>query len=606
MNVEPGRTQPAGIAQRLLLVWLVLSAIALAVAAPRLAELNLRGDDALRLVQVRDLIGGQAWFDLRQYRIDPAAGPLMHWSRLVDAPIALVVLLLTPLVGQPDAEMAALVVVPLLTLGVVVAAVGVAAGRLFGLRVAGLAALSVGLLGPVLFQLQPTRIDHHGWQVAAIAVALLGFLSHDVRLGGIVSGIALGIGMTISLEALPVAAIFAAIYALRWMREAWEGERLAWFLFAMAATLAGLYAATLGPGNLSSYCDAIGPAHIAFFIVVAAGTFAATRSNRCSPGFIAAALGATGLAGLTLFGTVAPDCMRMPFGALDPLVRDYWYLNVGEGRPIWVQDPALAVPAVIQLCLALVACALMLRRTGCARRWLVFDYLLLLVGVTVLALLVWRSMAFAGVIAAIPLGWLVAHAMKRIESLQRPVAKVVALAILAIAVMPAIIIQTSAPLLARQPATPVGAAAAPARSVTDSSCRDKKILARFAAVPTGTAFAQFDVGPAILLHTPHAVAATGHHRAEQAMRETIAGMLATPDEAESIVRARSADYVVLCRDISETAMFAEAAPDGLAATLRGRETPDWLEPLSGFENSSLGVWRVRQAARKSIATPLMQ
>ena len=28
-------------------------------------------DDAMRLVQVRDLIGGQGWFDLFQHRLDP-------------------------------------------------------------------------------------------------------------------------------------------------------------------------------------------------------------------------------------------------------------------------------------------------------------------------------------------------------------------------------------------------------------------------------------------------------------------------------------------------------------------------------------------------------
>src|ERR1700733_1318490 len=45
-------------------------------------------DDATRLVQVHDFLAGQGWFDLTQYRIDPPDGLLMHWSRLVDVPIA--------------------------------------------------------------------------------------------------------------------------------------------------------------------------------------------------------------------------------------------------------------------------------------------------------------------------------------------------------------------------------------------------------------------------------------------------------------------------------------------------------------------------------------
>src|ERR1700722_20823990 len=56
----------------------------------------LSTDDAMRLVEVRDLIGGQGWFDLFQYRLDPP-GTSMHWSRLIYAPLAAVILLLKPL-----------------------------------------------------------------------------------------------------------------------------------------------------------------------------------------------------------------------------------------------------------------------------------------------------------------------------------------------------------------------------------------------------------------------------------------------------------------------------------------------------------------------------
>src|ERR1700692_1471187 len=35
-------------------------------------------DDAMRLVEVRDLINGQGWFDLWQYRLDPGGG-MFDW-----------------------------------------------------------------------------------------------------------------------------------------------------------------------------------------------------------------------------------------------------------------------------------------------------------------------------------------------------------------------------------------------------------------------------------------------------------------------------------------------------------------------------------------------
>jgi hypothetical protein len=70
-------------------------------------------DDAKRLVEVRDLIAGQGWFGLTQYRLDPPGLP-MHWSRVIDAPLAAMILMLRPFVGMQGAEAATLVLWPLL------------------------------------------------------------------------------------------------------------------------------------------------------------------------------------------------------------------------------------------------------------------------------------------------------------------------------------------------------------------------------------------------------------------------------------------------------------------------------------------------------------
>jgi hypothetical protein len=69
-------------------------------------------DDAMRLVQVRDLISGQDWFDLFQHRLDPP-GTSMHWSRVVDMPLAALILLLRPLIGTHGAETVTLFLWPL-------------------------------------------------------------------------------------------------------------------------------------------------------------------------------------------------------------------------------------------------------------------------------------------------------------------------------------------------------------------------------------------------------------------------------------------------------------------------------------------------------------
>ena len=73
-------------------------------------------DDFMRLDQVRDWLAGQSWWDVRQYRMDPPAGADMHWSRLVDLPIAACLLLARLVLPEPAASIAAMTAVPLLQL----------------------------------------------------------------------------------------------------------------------------------------------------------------------------------------------------------------------------------------------------------------------------------------------------------------------------------------------------------------------------------------------------------------------------------------------------------------------------------------------------------
>src|SRR5262245_19436211 len=71
----------------------------------------------MRLVRVRDLLGGQGWFDSVQHRLNPPDGVPMHWARWVDAAIAAPIPLLTPMLGQQNAEITMAFVWPLALLG---------------------------------------------------------------------------------------------------------------------------------------------------------------------------------------------------------------------------------------------------------------------------------------------------------------------------------------------------------------------------------------------------------------------------------------------------------------------------------------------------------
>ena len=132
-------------------------------------------DDGMRLVEVRDFLNGQGWFDLMQYRLGLGEGTLMHWSRLIDLPIAALIRFFGLFLGHDAAEAAALVVWPLSLVFPAMLAMGLA-----GRRVGGLAGmhLSFCFAGMAIYtgnRFAPGAIDHHNAQLALVAtmVAML-------------------------------------------------------------------------------------------------------------------------------------------------------------------------------------------------------------------------------------------------------------------------------------------------------------------------------------------------------------------------------------------------------------------------------------------------
>lgn len=571
---------------RIALIWFAVSAFMLIANLRNLAEMRFPDpDDTLRLIQVRDLIAGQGWFDLHQYRINPGDSPIMHWSRLVDIPLLLLIGLLTPLLGQPVAEQFTVAVVPLLLLGGVMAMAGMIAFRHFGKEIAGLACLACGLSPLLLAQLQPLRIDHHGWQAFLAICALAALMHRSPRAGGAWAGFAMACGLSISLELLPLAGAFAGVFWLRWMREPAAKGWLAAYLASLAGSLALLFLVTRGLNDLIAYCDAISPAHLGFFAIVALGGLAAALLPNLRGWAVTALLAAAGIAGLAFYLWQAPQCLSGPFGSLDPLVRDYWYVNVLEGQPFWRHAQAQVLPLILQGLVALGAVLWLWRNAeGELRHWWL-DYALLLGAALATGLLVWRSMAFAGAFAAVPLGWLAYRLLRRFREMANPLAKL-GMGLLTIGLL----MPSSLVLLVKlgQPQADSGNSG----QVRASSCELRENIVLLDRFAPATIFAPLDVGPAILERTSHSVVATAHHRAQEAMGDVILAFISDEAEAQSIVAQHGARYLVICSDLGEPRLYARRAPGGLMSQLLEGDYPDWLRPVPMDMPEALKVWEV--------------
>src|SRR5690606_20312809 len=158
-----------------LIVWIAMSLIAIVGKWHAIGAVELDDtDDAMRMAQVRDLLAGQGWRDLNQYRVNPAGGGvLMHWSRIVDAPLAAGILLLKPLLGQALAERIVMTLWPP-ALGAALSVACVLGYRnLSDRRIAWVVPLFLILSGFVVMQFRPLRVDHHGWQIF-LAMLIMG------------------------------------------------------------------------------------------------------------------------------------------------------------------------------------------------------------------------------------------------------------------------------------------------------------------------------------------------------------------------------------------------------------------------------------------------
>ena len=588
MRSEPMPSLPAPDRNRAallaLLGWLLCSAVMLWLFRADMATLGFRDpDDAMRLVQVRDWIGGQAFWDVSQHRVNPPLGGPMHWSRIVDLPVAALILLLTPLFGAAHAELLACAIVPLLLLGGLAAAVFVAARRIAG-SAAALLSVALLLTAPsILVQFTPLRIDHHGWQILLAAIALCGATDDRPARGGIVAALALALWLQISSESLPYVALFGAAFALRhWMARD-QAPRFIAFALTLGGAALFLLALLRGPNaSLASHCDALSYVYVWPLVALAIATLAAARliGTATAPNrFAIAAIG--GGAAIATLALTGGSCLSGdPFAALGPLAYKLWYLQVMEGRPIWEQSLSMRgvilLPPLLSLAASLLAARSAERETR--MRWLLLAMLLL--GATGVAMLVMRALSVAHVLALPGIAWLLIALFRRIQTARTALLRVsgsVALAAL-----------TPAGLCALWTALASKAEPADAQA---TNCRAATVLMPLRAMAPITLFAPLDLGPDILAQTRHSVIGTAHHRNAVGITTVIQAFVDPPEQARAIIARTRATYLVTCAGLNELRLYAKTNPAGLAALIASDSPPAWLEPIP--TKGALRLYRIR-------------
>ncbi len=546
--------------------WAAMAALFIILNGDAIAAMSLPdSDDHLRLQQVRDWIAGQAWFDVTQHRINPPEGGLLHWSRLVDIPIALGILALTPLVGQTSAEQIVAVTLPLAIMGLAMWLTAAVAARLVDRTWAPLAAAAIPLSALIYLQIMPLRLDHHGWQIVLALVLFWALLdeTHKWR-SGVIAAIASACWLNISLEGLPVVTCAALLLGARWLEDSREAPRLQAYLWTLALASAALETLTTSLPWVSIECDRISRPYLFAFGVAAAAAlglqariFKHDWRMRLTFGAVAgAAVGAT-------FLNSGAQCFAGPFVALEPLARTLWLEKVAESQPLLQRGAGAFIANGGFWAVGLAGAIWAWRRSeGEARmRWTTAVTMIAVSGAMMFVLTRTGGVAHAFAAAgAVFIGHVLFRRARALGSMPLR------------AVLTALALAIATPALLR-PALKLDHTT---RAVgTSSSCASDTL----AALPRGIVFAPVDMGAAALTRTDHSVVATPHHRNHRAISDVLLAFTAAPDAAFERISAHRADYVALCPHTTDVRSYINAAPDGLAAQLVARRIPDWLHPL---------------------------
>ena len=572
----------------LLLIWLAVCAVLILVTRGQIMTgIGWDPDDQLRMVQLRDWLGGQSWFDTTQYRIGEPDSQPMHWPRWIELPLALVFLLLQPVLGAAGAETAAMVIVPLVTLGLAMWLTVKIAEPLFGRSIALLAATLTATAVPVVAQIRPMRVDHHGWQIVLALTALWTMYWPERRKGGIALGLALALWLSISLEGLPLSAAFIVLLVWRWVFQTEEGVRLFWTLLSFLAASFLFYFATQGGFDaVLNYCDALSPAHL---LACTAGAAVMLPSIRWLPANRVLRLGSLAIAGaaaLAVLYGMAPQCMGGAFNTMDPIVREYWLVNVLEGLPIWYQNGRTMVTLLggsIIVGLISLLYILRTRPAGMDRsRLFVLAYAFL--WALLLSLFVQRATAVAAAFALPFMAWAVHQVFVRARALKRPLSRILATAAVVFLILPGPLAVALFNAVSDEE-EPV------AKSPESLACRSNESLARLNSLPRSNILAPLDFGPRLLLLTPHSVLATSHHRNDRAMADQIRILTSAPDRARDLLEAHNIRYIIACDAEPELALYAKKQPKGLWAQLVSGRKPEWLQPVH-IRDNGLRIWRI--------------
>lgn len=570
------------------LIWIVIAIVMVATRWPAVHWLVLSDtDDNIRYVQVKDWLAGQGWYDLRQYRLDPPGGANIHWSRLVDIPIAGLILFFRAFVDQGLADRLACAIAPLLPLLLLMLSLG-----FIGRRLAGPNGWLLAVLAPLAAQMglgmyAPMRIDHHGWQLALAVTMLAGVIDGNRLRGGVMAGISSALSIAIGMEMIVYLAAGGGLIALRWVFRPGEARRMLPYGLSLAGATSLCYLLFASYANRAMVCDAISPIWVAVFGAAGAGmVILSIAPLRTWPVRLAAGA-LVGGAVAVFFYMNWPQCLS-PY-QISPELQRLWLANIREAKPITAQAQSMVVPLLALPVAGLIGLlwALWDARRDSERLWAWATVGAMMVFST--ALLFWQLRAgpAAQLLAIPPAAWAAHRLVAAILTGTRRVriaagVGVALLAAIACAypLYPQLVtLYQGATRTKPKPWRPSAIARTDAIKKANGRCRTLPALEVLDQLPPATIFTMVDLGPRLIATTHHSAIAGPYHRNGATILDMHHAYDGPADGFRTIAAKHHATYLLVCPNFPEGTIYQSRSPRGFYAGLMRGTIPNWLAPV---------------------------
>ena len=545
-------------------------------------------DDNMRIMQVRALLNGQGWFDLRQYRMNPPFGADIHWSRLVDLPIAGLILGLRPFLGGAAAERWAVAIAPMIPYLLLLFSLALTSRRLLGAVAYPLAFATLMFADSTNGMFSPERIDHHGWQLALLALSVSSIADANRVRGGLTLGISTALSLAIGMEMIIYLALAGAAVVIFWVDEPAERERLRAYALALAGGTAFSFLVFASYANRAPVCDALSPVWTSDLLLCGAMAFGLAW---LTPGDWRKRLALAAAAGVIVAAYHAlmwPDCLQR-LEHVSPEVDRLWLSHVKEARPVYLHGWRIAVLICALPVTGAIGWAAMIWQSRADRELMRRSIGAAIPGVAASLLLLWqvRTGPAAQMMAVVGGAAIMWFLLPRFWTSKNSLALILG-TVLVVVLGTGWAVPVVVGRIPEMPDTPRDKAIGKANRL----CSSLWGLHAVALQPKGVVMTFVDLGPRLITVTHHDAIAGPYHRNGQQIADVMNFWRGSADQAHQLAAKYHANYVLSCPDSSTTTIFMSETPKGFYAQLQQGHVPNWLAPVQLPADSPYRMWKV--------------